>query len=152
KTVVDTTPPVVSCSVAAPLLRPPDHSLVNVGLTATASDVCSGSRPVTVSVFGNEDDQTATGDTSTFSPDTANIASGTLRVRAERAASGGGRIYLLVPKASDPSANTSFACCSVVVPRDMSAASIQSINSQAASAVAFCASHNGTAPAGYFVV
>jgi uncharacterized repeat protein (TIGR01451 family) len=150
-TVNDVEPPVVSCSVARSLLWPPNHDLVNVGLTATAVDVCSGVLPVTVGVSGDEDDETPTGD-GRFSPDAKSPGSGTLRLRSERIGNRDGRVYLIVPKAVDQSGNTGFTCCTAVVPHSRNRAAIASVNAQAAAATAFCHSHGGAAPPGYFVV
>jgi hypothetical protein len=64
----DTTPPTVSCSVARSSLWPPDHNLVNVGLSVSATDNCDNTPTITVFVFGDEDDEEPTGD-GTHSPD-----------------------------------------------------------------------------------
>ena len=42
---VDTQPPEVTCSVATASLSPPDHRLVNVGLSVTATDNCTRPGP-----------------------------------------------------------------------------------------------------------
>ena len=158
-TVQDTTPPAVTCLVATPVFSlpfPPDHNFRKVGLKTMATDACSGTIPVGVMVFGNEDEESPTGDgpyaAKVFSPDAANIAPGTLRLRDERIATSAGRVYLVVPTATDASGNTGSACCTVVVPHDPKPASVSLIRSQAAAAVAFCANHNGSPPAGYLVV
>lgn len=39
--VVDTTPPVVTSSVATPMLWPPDHGMQHVGLAVSATDNCT---------------------------------------------------------------------------------------------------------------
>jgi Subtilase family len=149
-TVNDVQPPVVTCSVLAPRLWPPNHDLVNVGLTVAVSDNCPGTLPVSVDVFSDEDDEMATGD-GNFSPDAVDIAPGTLRLRRERRGDADGRVYLDVESAVDASGNVGFACCTVVVPHDRSPASIASVGAQAAAARAFCADH-GAVPPGYFVV
>jgi hypothetical protein len=152
--VVDTTPPVLSCSVATPVLTvtaSTNHNLVNVGLAATAVDQCEGALPVTVRVFGDEDDQQNTGD-GIFSPDAKNIAVGSLRLRDERNGTGDGRVYLIVPQASDSSGNRGFNCCTVTVPSSSSAAALKSVQSQAAMAKAFCLANAGRPPAGYAVI
>ncbi len=149
-TVSDNEPPKVFCSVATPRLWPPNHELVDVGLTASAVDNCASPLPITVQVFGDEDDEMPTGD-GNFSPDARDIAPGTLRLRRERRGDADGRVYLSVESTSDGSGNSSFACCTVAVPHDQSRAALMSINAQASAAEAFCAA-NGTAPPGYFVV
>lgn len=149
-TVNDVQPPAVTCSVLAPRLWPPNHDLVNVGLTVAASDNCPGTLPISVDVFSDEDDEMATGD-GHFSPDAVDVAPGTLRLRRERRGDADGRVYLDVESAVDASGNVGFACCTVVVPHDQSPASIASVGAQAAAAQAFCADH-GAVPPGYFVV
>ena len=98
----DTTPPTVKESLALTLLWPPDHNLVNVGLGASVKDVCNPNPVTKVLVFGNEDDETPTGD-GNFSPDAKNIGLTTLRLREERKGDGRGRIYLNVVRATDAS-------------------------------------------------
>jgi hypothetical protein len=124
---------------------------VNIGLTATAIDVCSGPLPVTVAVSGDEDDEMGPG-AGNFSPDAKSLGSGTLRLRSERIGGSNGRVYLIVPKAIDGSGNAGFNCCTVVVPHSRSKASIASVNAQAATSRAFCQANGGGAPPGYFVI
>jgi hypothetical protein len=127
---------------------PPNHNLVNVGFTASASDGCDGRETTAVAVYGDEDDETPTGD-GTFSPDASGIASGTLRLRDERIGTADGRVYLILVTARDSSGNASYACRTVAVPKDSSNASIASVNAQAAIAVSYCQS-NHAPPPGYF--
>ena len=149
-TVEDNEAPQLTSSVAVSTLSPPKHDLVNVGLNATATDNC-GSPVITVEVFGNEDDEMDTGD-GNFSPDAKNIAPVTLRLRAERQGSGDGRVYLIVVTATDADANKTFACHTVVVPKSQGPQFGASVNALAAAAQAYCASHNGAPPPGYFVI
>ena len=118
-TVADTMPPVVSCSVATPVLNQTNHTLVNVGLASEAVDQCEGELPVTVNVFADEDDD-GTGDGNT-SPDAADIDVGSLQLRAERQGNGDGRVYLIIPEATDSSGNRGFGCCTVAVPHSNAA-------------------------------
>ena len=154
----DTTPPIVTSSVALPggVLQQNNHTMTNVGLAVAKSDICTTSPTVTVQVFGNEDDQTPTDSQGTvFSPDASNIAPGTLRLRAERSDSGSGRVYLIVVKAMDGAGNFSLSTSTVVVPKSTSAASINAVNSLAAAARAFAlnpANKNSPQPPGYFVI
>jgi len=150
-TTKDVTPPVVSASVLVPRLWPPDHGLVNVGLAATAIDNCDGSRPVTIAGFGDEEDEEPTGD-GTFSPDAKNIGPGTLRLRSERKGDGDGRVYLIKATAADLAGNVGFNCVAASVPLSSSASFIASAAAQTTSAEAYCLSHNGAPPPGYFVV
>jgi hypothetical protein len=152
--VVDTTPPTVSCSVsqsALPSLWPPNHDLVNVGLSVSATDNCDANLTITVEVFGDEDDEEPTGD-GTHSPDAKDIAPGTLRLRSERKADADGRVYLIVVKATDDAGKVGVACCTVVVPKSQSQADVNAVNAQAASARSYCLANNGAPPPGYFVI
>ncbi len=150
-TVKDIEPPKVTNSVARTLLWPPYHDLVNVGLTATATDNCDGALSVSVAVFGNEDDQVNTGD-GIFSPDAKDIAPLTLRLREERRGDRAGRVYLIVCSARDKAGNVGFTACTVVVPHDLTPVAIAGVNAQAAAALAYCLANNGAPPPGYFVI
>lgn len=151
-TVLDTQAPALSpITVATSSLSPANHDLINVGLAGGVfGDNCPGATRQ-VLVFGDEDDEMATGD-GNFSPDARNIGIGTLRLRAERRGDADGRVYLIVVRVTDGAGNASFSCATVVVPHSKSAASIASANAQAAAARAFCESHGGMPPAGYFVI
>jgi murein DD-endopeptidase MepM/ murein hydrolase activator NlpD len=149
-TIVDTTRPTVTCAVTVPRLGPPNHELIDVGLTATAVDVCDGSLPVAMTVFSDEDDLAATG-AGRFSPDARDIAPGTLRLRAERKGNADGRVYLIVGTAADGSGNVAHDCCTVTVPHAGNSASIASVSAQAAAARGFCLA-NGGPPAGFFPI
>lgn len=147
-TVRDTQPPALSASVATGTLWPPNHDLVNVGLSVTATDN-SGSATTATAVFSDEDDVTpANGDQS---PDAKDIAAGTLRLRAERNATGNGRVYLIIVTATDPSLNTSRRCITVVVPKSTSSGDVDAVNAEAAAAASQCQA-TGFPPAGYAIV
>jgi len=147
-TVRDTTPPVVAASLSTSVLWPPDHQMIDTGFTVSAQDQCSGAQPISVQVFANES-QNGLGD-GNFAPDATSTA-GTLLLRSERSGTGNGRVYLVVVKSSDPSGNTGFACTTAVVPFDEDTPTpLESVQAQAAAAQAFCSTHGGAAPAGYF--
>lgn len=148
--VVDTIPPDVTCAVTVPVINQTNHNLVNVGVSGAATDACEGDLPVTVKVYGDEDDDENTGD-GKHSPDAKDLGLGSLRLRAERNGGGDGRVYLVVTEATDSSGNRGSGCCAVAVPSSNSKAAQASALAQAAQAQAYCAA-NGTAPAGYFTV
>jgi hypothetical protein len=102
-------------------------------------------------VFGDEDDEAATGD-GNHSPDAKNIVLQSLRLRSERKGDGDGRVYLIVVKATDASGNVGFCCSTVIVTHDRSAASVASVQAQAAAAQAFCGANGGAPPPGFFVI
>jgi len=130
-----------------------NHELVNVGLTATATDgSCPPPTSFAVQVFGDEDDQTPTATNEVFSPDAKDIGVGTLRLRGERVNSGNGRVYLIVVKTTNATGGTGFATRTVVVPKSSSKKDVNAVNAEAAAAKAFADANNGTPPAGYFVI
>jgi photosystem II stability/assembly factor-like uncharacterized protein len=148
-TINDTERPVVTCNVSTTTLWPANHELINVGLSASATDNCPGT-VISVAVFGDEDDEEQTGD-GNYSPDAKDIGLGTLRLRAERKGNGDGRVYLIIVTATDASGHVSRCCRTVTVTRDQSKAFVASVAAQAAAARAYCEQH-GTAPPGYFVI
>ncbi|WP_375758446.1 hypothetical protein [Corallococcus exercitus] len=134
--------PLVLSSVATSMLWPPNGKLINVGLMGHAIDTCPGVA-LKVRVFSDENDQPS-------SPDAKDIALRTLRLRAERSAQGDGRVYLIVIKATDAGGKVGVSVQTVVVPRNLSPASISSVHRQAAAARIHALSHNGNPPPGYF--
>ena len=128
-TVNDTEAPVVTCNVSTTTLWPANHDLINVGLSASATDNCPGT-VISVAVFGDEDDETPTGD-GMFSPDAKNIDLGTLRLRSERKGDGDGRVYLIIVTATDAAGNVSRCCRTVTVTHDTSKVSVASVAAQA---------------------
>ncbi|MFN2514712.1 MAG: carboxypeptidase regulatory-like domain-containing protein [Pyrinomonadaceae bacterium] len=151
-TVNDAQLPVVTSSVTQSSLGSPNHNLINVGLAASATDNCPNPIALlSVKVFGDEDDDAATGD-GNHSPDAKNIGLRTLLLRTERNGGGDGRVYLIIIEFRDAAGNVGFSCTTVVVPHDESAASINSVNAQAAAAKAFALANNGNPPPGYFVI
>jgi hypothetical protein len=149
--VVDTTPPVVECSVVTSLVTQTNHTLPNVGLAGSAVDQCEGELPVNITVFSDEDDEDNTGD-GRYSPDAKDIAVGSLRLRAERKGDGDGRVYLIIAAATDSSENRGSACCSVAVPSSSTRAARLSAEAQAAAARDYCTDHEGSAPAQFHAI
>jgi len=150
--VVDTTPPVVTSSVQTPLLWPPNHELVNVGLAASATDNCTPNPTLAVQGIVSTEPDVGPGSDANFSPDAANIGLGTLRLRSERDDGGNGRIYLDVVKATDGSGNVGFGCTAVVVPADQSPSAVAAANAAGATAQAFCNANKGAVPPGFVPV
>jgi len=151
-TVVDTSVPTLSATLTQPILWTPSHELVNVGFAVSVSDNCDTAPPAQVMVYSNEPDRPAGDADASFSPDARNVASGSLRLRAERLQAGSGRVYLVTAQATDSANNTSVSCATVVVPHDQNTKSLAVVSSLATVAQTYCASHNGAAPTGYVAV
>jgi hypothetical protein len=121
----DTTPPTLTCAVAVNMLWPANDHFLDVGLSATASDGTLGVR-----IFSDEPENPNSTD--------AIFEDGVLRLRARRSNAGNGRVYLIVVTATDACGNVSVCCKTVVVPKNLTQNSINSVNAQAAAAQAQC--------------
>ena len=143
----------VDCTLETSLLWPPNHKLTDVGLDLDIHTDPESIHETTITVYSDEDDVwPASG---RFSPD-ASQTTGPLRLRAERSGRGDGRVYLIVVSVEDTEIATGishFHRCvfTVVVPHDMSAASVASVHAQADAAHDFF-TENGTAPPEFFIV
>ena len=144
--------PVLTSSVAMSLISATNSNLFNVGLSASATDVDGDTVTFQVTVFGDEDDQTATLPGVIHSPDAKDIAPNTLRLRGERVEANNGRVYLIVVTATDGHGGSDSDYLTVVVPKNNKPANINAVIAEAAAAAAFAESHGGTPPAGYFVI
>jgi hypothetical protein len=120
--------PAPSCSIAQSLLWPPDHQLINVGLSVRLNEDADPSTHVSVQVYANDNANTS---------DAADIAPDTLQLRSARQGSGQGRVYLIVATATDAPGQTGFDVCTVVVPHDQSAGSLATVEAEAVAAEAY---------------
>ena len=125
-TVQDTKGPALTVLPDPDRLWPPNHGMVDVGVTLAAMDLCDPS-PVAmlISATSSEPDNapgTGDGDTEEdiagADPGTADTA---LQLRAERAADGPGRTYELRYETVDASGNLTPAVGIVTVPHDLGA-------------------------------
>lgn len=112
--VVDTTPPAVSVIVPSPdSLWPPNHRMVNIGLSYSFTDN-SGAASCTVGVVSNEPDNgTGDGDTA---PDWFVTSPTAVQLRGERAGNGTGREYTITVTCRDASGNAGIGRGTVSVP------------------------------------
>lgn len=114
-TVVDTSPPDLTViSVDKAVLSASNHKYVDVTLSYAARDSC-GLVTTSVSVTSNEPvNGTGDGDTA---PDWQVVDAHHVRLRAERAGSGNGRVYTVTITATDMSGNPTRRSVTVAVPK-----------------------------------
>ena len=127
-TVKDTTRPVISGVNADPAsLWPPNHKMRDVTIGYTATDNCS---PVTnvLTVTSNEPENgTGDGDTG---PDWVVIDDHHVKLRAERAGNGNGRIYTITITSTDDCGNVASASTIVTVPHSNKAIIVSAAQGQ----------------------
>jgi len=120
--VVDTTPPVLSGTLSPTELWPPNHRMVDVTASMTATDICGQPTILLSSISSNEpDDAVGNGDGRTVQ-DIGEADYGTtdftFALRAERAGGGSGRIYTVNYTAIDAGGSSTGWEGTVVVPHD----------------------------------
>lgn len=115
-TVRDTTAPVLgTVSTNAPTLWPPNHKMVAVTVSASATDAAGAVTYRIVSVTSSEPDN-GLGDGDT--PNDIKITGAmTVDLRAERSGKGNGRTYTITVEAKDAAGNTSTKTVTVSVPK-----------------------------------
>lgn len=111
---VDRTAPSISVTLSPDSLWPPDHRLVKVEATVTATDNSGSVKVDLVSVTSNEPDN-GLGD-GDKSGDIVIVDNDTFRLRAERSGTGGGRVYTVTYRATDACGNTTTTSATVSVP------------------------------------
>lgn len=120
------TPPAVTAAVLKDTLWPPNHKMVNVGLTVTSSNF-TGTATTTIAVYSNQ------GTSSDASWDGTDPS--TLKLRATRLGNKKpGRIYLIVVTATDASGATATTVETVTVAHDQSKKTKAAIAAAAAAA------------------
>ena len=106
-TVVDTTPPLITAVSATPnVLWPPNHKLVQVRVRATVTDACSSTTWKIIGVTSDEASD-ARGSGKKTGADWVITSDHTVKLRAERAGGGDGRVYTITVQAQDTSGNLS---------------------------------------------
>src|SRR5262249_49272294 len=120
-TITDAQAPTISGVSASPsVLWPPNHQMVLVTINYAVSDNCDSQSTLTcrLSVTSNEPvNGTGDGDTA---PDWEIVDAHHLRLRAERAGDGSGRIYTITITCTDTNNNSSATTVIVSVPHDQS--------------------------------
>jgi hypothetical protein len=112
-TVVDTVAPAISGFAVTPAsLGPPNHKLVDVAVTFTATD--AGGAPSCSIAVGSNEPSDGRGDGHT-AIDWEILDVHHVRLRAERAGGGSGRLYTLTLTCSDASGNAATAAATVAV-------------------------------------
>ncbi|HSB60345.1 MAG TPA: HYR domain-containing protein [Vicinamibacteria bacterium] len=116
-TVVDDTPPVIGGASATPaVLWSPNHKMVDVAVDYAPTDNCGGPLAASLSISSNEPvNGTGDGDTA---PDWEIVDAHHVRLRAERAGSGTGRVYTITISVTDTYGNTSVDAVTVTVPHN----------------------------------
>ena len=126
-TVIDNTPPEISVSVDQDTLWPPNHKMVLITPTITATDNCDTGLTIELTLITmNEGDETNTYDPNFDSTigdghrvnDIQVDENDDIYLRAERSGTGSGRIYTITYTATDASGNTTTASVTVTVPHD----------------------------------
>ena len=121
--VADTRPPDLSVTASPAVLQPPNHRMVPVHIAWSTTDACSGAATVRLvevrssepdDAPGNGDGKT-TGDIAGAAPGTADA---TVLLRAERSASGPGRVYTLRYVATDATGHETTGEATVTVPNE----------------------------------
>ncbi len=125
-TVNDVEPPVIhNLFVTPPVLWPPNHKMKNITANYTSTDNCPG--PITCAITVTSDEpQSGTGN-GDQSPDWDILNDHHLKLRAERAGDGDGRVYTVKITCTDQYANSTSGTKTVLVPHDMRARDIREL-------------------------
>jgi hypothetical protein len=114
---IDVTPPdLAGLPASGCSIWPPDHRLVSVA-TISATDALSGLAPGTAAVSATSNEPANGLGDGDAAPDVI-VTNGVVRVRAERAGNGSGRVYTITFSASDLAGNQGTASGTCTVPRD----------------------------------
>jgi len=123
-TVNDVEPPVIHDLLITPqILWPPNHNMKNVNVNYTSTDNCPGPISCQITVTSNEPENgTGDGDTA---PDWEILNDHHIKLRAERAGNGNGRIYTVKISCTDQYGNTGTGAKVVLVPKNLSSKDIR---------------------------
>lgn len=116
-TTVDTAPPIITGIAAIPnQLWPPNHQMVPVTVSVSATDDCAIANSRIVEIACNE--ATTVGGRGKTSPDWQITGDLTANLRAERSGSSKGRVYTITVQCTDTSGNISTGTVKVTVAHD----------------------------------
>lgn len=119
-TVKDTTPPTVSSITATPnVLWPPNHEMIDVTVTVVATDLVDPNPMSQIVSVSSNQPVNGTGD-GDLAPDWVITGPLTLQLRAERAGTGGDRIYTITVQTSDFDGNVTLSTVTVTVAQSQS--------------------------------
>jgi pimeloyl-ACP methyl ester carboxylesterase len=121
--VVDTQPPELEVVLSPSSLWPPNHKMVPVIATVSASDNCDEDPAIVLtSVVSSEPDDAKGGGDGKTTNDIQDADIGNedynISLRAERQGKGDGRIYTITYEATDDSGNSATASATVTVPHN----------------------------------
>src|SRR6188474_859214 len=123
-TVNDVEPPVIhDLLVTPPILWPPNHNMKNVTVNYTSTDNCPGPISCQITVTSNEPEN-GIGD-GDAAPDWEILNDHHIKLRAERAGNGNGRVYTVKISCTDQYGNTGTGTKVVLVPKNMSSKDIR---------------------------
>ena len=126
--IIDDIAPDIEVSATPDILWPPNHKMVHVTTTVTATDNCDTPPTIEfVSIFMNESDETITFNANYEFSVYDGKTSGDIQIvddfnfylRCERSGKSDGRTYTITYKANDDSGNESTAYAEVLVPHSM---------------------------------
>ncbi len=113
--VVDTAAPIIESVAAAPnILWSPNHKMVQIAVSATATDNCDSTPVCSITGVSSNEPVNGLGDGDT-SPDWMITGDLTVDLRAERSGTGDGRVYTLTVTCTDACGNSSVGNTTVAV-------------------------------------
>lgn len=122
-TVMDNQAPTITLNGQTPVLWPPGHQYETINVTdlvASASDLCDASvdiNDVVIAEVSSDELEDGPADGNTLNDIVIAADCKTVQLRAERQASGNGRVYTIKFKVSDSSGNTTYTTGQVKVPK-----------------------------------
>jgi hypothetical protein len=122
-TVVDNEAPTITLNGQTPVLWPPGHQYETIEVTdlvASASDLCDAGvdiNDVVIAEVSSDELEDGPADGNTLNDIVIAADCKTVQLRAERQASGNGRVYTIKFKVTDSSGNTTYTTGQVIVPK-----------------------------------